>query len=558
VAREHRVDRGDATRVEEIAMSTRTLRGSRIVIATAALASTLIGSSAPRADEPPARSHDLVTRPLSSSVTSSMSTVRWLHIAARLPDGRVLIAGGSPDEAAFKTGEIYDPATGAWTPTGTPMLYAHDWPIAASLCDGRVFVGGRRDANAHDAEIYDPAVNAWIDAGKMKLGHVYGTATLLQDCRLLLVGGYNANTQAEVYNPATKSFKAVGVMNTERFFHTTTVLADGRALAAGGGVDVSGQWFTYATADLFDPKTGLWTKAAKMHHPRRAHTATLLTDGTVLVAGGTTGGKDDGTEGGTQLSTAELYDPATDTWKELPSHLVTARTFHTAALVPGGAVLLFGGLDGSGSASRQVEGYLEGMWQALDPLLIDRYQHASALLDDGSVLVTGGVHQATAELYRLAPKGQACTSNLTCDGGHCVDGTCCNEACDSGCRRCDIPGKEGTCTVPCADETHALTCSDGTTTCANDACIALACGVLRCDGEAGACLTKCTSVIDCAPGYACDLSGACVPPPDVSGVDTGACSAAALDQRRSAGASVAMILAAMALTRRRARRRLQR
>ena len=537
-------------------MSARRLRGSALVAAAVALASTTIWSRAPSADEPPGAGGPppLVTRPLSSAVTSSMSTVRWLHIAARLADGRVLVAGGSPGEAAFKTGEIYDPATGVWTPTGTPMLFAHEWPVAAALCDGRVFVGGRPDSANHDAEIYDPTANAWITAGKMKLSHLYGTATLLHDCRLLLVGGYSANTQAEIYNPATGTFKTVGVMNSERFFHTTTVLADGRALAAGGGVDIGGQWFTYGTADIFDPATGLWTKAAKMHHPRRAHTATLLPDGTVLVAGGTTGGKDDGTEAGTQLASAEIYDPVANTWTELPSKLITARTFHSAALVPGGAVLLFGGLDGTGSASRQVEGYFEGTWQALDPLLVDRYQHASALLDDGRVLVTGGVHQATAELYRLAPKGEICGSNVMCDGGHCVDGVCCDEACDSGCRRCDVAGKEGTCSLPCGDETHALTCSDGTATCANDTCVPRACGELRCDDDKGVCRKKCTSVADCAPGYACDPSGACVPPPDVSSVDTGSCSAAAPDGPSFAGLSLATLVAAMAIARRRVRR----
>lgn len=523
----------------------------RSVAVAAALALAMTWSHASSADEPPP---DLAMRPLVSTTTSSMSTVRWLHTAARLPDGRVLAAGGFPYDSAVSSAEVYDPSTGAWSPTGNSMLYVHDWLIASPLCDGRVFVAGRNTTSNLEAEIYDPATNAWTAAGKMKLSHIYGTATLLQDCRVLLTGGYNSNTQAEVFFPETKIFKSVGAMNSERFFHTTTRLTDGRVLAAGGGVDIAGKWSTYATVDLFDPKSGLWTKAAKMNQARRAHTATLLPDGRVLVAGGNVGGKNDGTEAGTQLDTAELYDPATDTWEKVSSKLVTARTFHTAALVPSGAVLLFGGLDASGSASRQVEGYFEGTWQALDPMLIDRYQHASALLDDGGVLLTGGVYQATAEVYRLAPDGEACASNLACAGGHCVDNICCNEACGTGCRSCTVPGKVGICSLRCADETTALACPDGGAACANDACVQQPCGELLCNAETAVCRTQCTSVADCAPGYACSLEGACVTPPDVSSTDPGACSAAALDQRWGAGLGVGAVAAAITLLRRRKRR----
>ncbi|MEO5727096.1 MAG: kelch repeat-containing protein, partial [Byssovorax sp.] len=509
------------------------------------------------ANEPPTPPPALVTRPLSSQATSLMNTVRWHHVAARLADGRVLVAGGFPYASAVMTAEIYDPSTRTWTPTGTPMLYPHDWPVAATLCDGRVFVGGKNAFGVREAELYDPDADEWIPAGKMKITHIYGTATLLQDCRLLLTGGFNANTQAEIFDPGTKTFKLVGAMSEERFFHTATRLDDGRVLAAGGGVGAFGIWYTRASVDIFDPAKGTWSPAKKMFQARRAHTATLLPDGRVLVAGGTMGGQNDGTEAGKQIATAEIYDPVTNTWEKLLSKLATPRTFHTAALVSGGAVLVFGGLDQSGSASRQVEGYFEGTWQALDPMLNDRYQHASAMLDDGSILLAGGVYQATAELYRLTPKGEACTSNLACDGGFCVDGVCCNEACTTGCRRCNVPGKEGICSQPCADETHTSSCADGSTTCSNDACVAQSCGELRCDAERAVCRTKCRSVADCAPGYACDLAGACVPPPDVSSTDPGACSAAALDQRWGAGLSVGAVLAAMALLRRRGRRRLE-
>ena len=305
------------------------------------------------------------------------------------------------------------------------MLSLHDWPIAASLCDGRVFVGGKNDLGATEAEIYDPVADAWTprrqDEARPHLRHGHAAPGLPFAAHRRLQRQHPGGD----WNPENGTFKVVlSTMNNERFFHTTTLLADGRVLVAGGGVDILGKWSTFSSADIFDPATNLWTKAAKMFQARRAHTATLLPDGKVLVAGGNTGGKNDGTEAGKQLATAELYDPLTNKWQRVPSKLATARTWHTAALVPSGAVLLFGGLDGSGSTSRQVDAYFEGAWQALEPMQLDRYQHASALLDDGRVLLAGGVYQATAEVYSLAPKGQPCTSNLACDGGYCVDGVC--------------------------------------------------------------------------------------------------------------------------------------
>lgn len=482
--------------------------------------------------------------PFSTTATSSMSTVRWLHVAVPMTDGRVLVAGGQPTGDSGTSAEIYDPVTGLWTRT-SKMVFYHDWPVGAPMCDNRVFVAGR-NSTAREAEIYDPVQDVWTDAGQMKFSHLYGQATLLQDCRILLTGGYDANTRAEIYDPATGAFSAIiGSMSSERFFHTATRLADGRVLVAGGGVDAFGTWYTYKTADIWDPATGKWTKRKSMLHSRRAHTATLLLDGRVLVAGGTEGGKNDGTEGGTQLDTAEIYDPAADVWAPLDAKLVTPRGLHTAALLPSGAVLLLGGLDATGSATREVEVLYEGVWTRLDPLIVDRFHHASAQLADGRVLVAGGVHQATAELYALGQPGDPCLTGATCAGSLCANGVCCDEPCDGGCRRCDVPGREGTCALPCADADHALACSDGTTTCGEEACVAVPCSPYRCDAEQGACRAGCVSVEDCAPGYACGLEGTCIPPPDVSA--GAACAAAPAAPSRGVAALLTALTAALSL-----------
>jgi hypothetical protein len=486
-----------------------------------------------------------------------MAHVRWVHSEVALQDGRVLVVGGRPSGESATLAEVFDPAAGTWKLSATPSPTGHDWPVVAPLCDGRVLVGGRVDANTHDAEIYDPAKDTWAPVPKgMKFSHIYGTATLLADCRVLLAGGYSANTHAEIYDPVKNGFSSVGAMNNERFFHSATLLADGRVLVAGGGVDVNGTWITRTSVDIFDPKTLQWTKAKPMHGARRAHTATRLLDGRVLVAGGTNGGAANGDEAGNQLDSAEIYDPIADAWTKLPP-LGTPRTFHTAALLPSGAVLLFGGVDATGSATSKVEGFLGGEWHPLPPLLDDRYLHASAQLADGSVLVTGGVLQASAEIYGLAGLGETCASDIECAGGHCTGGLCCNEACDTGCRRCDVPGKEGTCCTPCADESHALVCADGGTTCSNDACQQASCGAFRCAADSGACKVGCSSVEDCAPGYACDLAGACVAPPDVSADDGDGCGVPARPGReplRGSALAVSALVAALAAARKRRRR----
>ncbi len=492
------------------------IRAACFFVALSAVAIPLFSSTKAIADETP-------LAPTFSETTGSMSTVRWVHGAVTLFDGRTFVAGGF-DKNSAESAEIYDPQTGVWAPTSPPQ-HRHSWPVVARLCDGRVYVGGQFSTTIRNAEIYDPVTDTWADAGVMKYAHIYGTATTMADCRVMLVGGFNANTKAEIYDPVTGLYSAAGTTGSERFFHTTTVLANGRILVAAGGVDINGVWYTYPTASVFDPLTNAWTPVQNLNRKRRSHTATLLPDGRVLVSGGTTGGKNDGVDGGTQLATSEIFDPTTGTWELLPNNLNTARSFHTAHTMPNGAIVLFGGLDATGSASRQVEAFYQGTWFAMEPLNVDRFQHASAQLLDGRVVLAGGVHQATAEVYSLAQTGLSCGAAFTCSSGFCVDGVCCEEACDTGCRKCNLPGKEGKCERPCADDLQTWVCPDGSSTCPNAECVTQRCSPFRCDAEATACLVECSSVEDCAPGYACDPNGTCVTPPDVSGVEVEACSA---------------------------------
>lgn len=445
------------------------------------------------------------------SSPTKMSTPRWLHSATALPDGRVLVVGGNPG-AATGTAEIYAPDTRTWKPAATP-LFPHGFHLAVSLCDGGVLVFGDTGAPAdveHAAEIYAPATDSWSPTGKLAYLHTYGVAVLLESCDVLAIAGYDAENLVERWNHKTGTWAPEGGLSQVRFFPAAVRLLDGQVLVVGGGVNNFSLWQSFANVDLYNPAKRSWKQVKSLTQPRRALTATLLPDGHVLAAGGTGNA---GASGGA-FNTTEIYDPATDTWSKGPK-LGLARSFHTATTLANGAVLLAGGLDGSGSAVPALEALLGGAFHPLPPAAAVRFEHAAAPIEAGhGVLLVGGVDEATAEVFRLDALGVACASGASCASGACADGVCCESAC-GGCRSCALPGLEGRCAARCEDATHALVCPDGTGTesCGADACAPQDCGHYGCDPGSDGCRTRCTSVADCAPGTACDPAGACVPPP---------------------------------------------
>ncbi len=230
--------------------------------------------------------------------------------------------------------------------------------------------------------------------GSLGAGRYYHTATLLSDGRVLVVGGEGSGggylASAELYNPATGLWTATGSLHTGRSAHTATLLADGRVLVAGG---YASGYLT--SAEVYDPATGQWTVTGSMGQGRARFAAVRLADGRVLAVGG---------EGPDYLSSAELYDPATGQWTPTGS-LNTARLGHTATALPGGQVLAAGG-KGSGwtdLASAELYDPATGQWTATADLGTARWAHTATALPDGRVLVAGGesANQRTgsAELF---------------------------------------------------------------------------------------------------------------------------------------------------------------
>jgi hypothetical protein len=278
-----------------------------------------------------------------------MANARGSHTGTLLPDGKVLISGGGPsswdggDPTFLVAAELYDPGTGTFKATG-PMSTPRESHTATLLSDGRVLIVGGEDRVDHavaTAEIYDPKTGSFSPTGSMATARAFHTATLLSDGRVLIVGG-NAGTwsygglflaSAETYNPKTGTFSPTGSMATSRAWHTATRLADGRVLVSGG----ENLRTDLTTAEIYTPKTGKFSPTGSMTAGRVYHAAALLSDGRVLVAGG---GSD--YSGGKFLASAELYDPKTGTWTATGS-MADQRNLLTATLLTDGRVLVAGG-----------------------------------------------------------------------------------------------------------------------------------------------------------------------------------------------------------------------
>src|SRR5439155_7420538 len=155
---------------------------------------------------------------------------------------------------------------------------------------------------------------------------------------VFMVAGVALNPWA-THRTAAASWITNGPMAQAREYHTATLLANGTVLVAGGSFYSNGPLIYLASAEVFDPAVGTWKQTGALNAPREFHTATLLPTGKVLVAGG------DG--GSSILSSAELYDPASGKWT-LTGPLNTARQQHTATLLPNGKVLVAGGYGDSG------------------------------------------------------------------------------------------------------------------------------------------------------------------------------------------------------------------
>ena len=282
--------------------------------------------------------------------------------------------------------------TGVITINGT-MTNARYGHTATLLNDGRVLIAGGWNGSAPTAtaDLFDPTTGTFTATGSMNAPRNLHTATLLNDGTVLIAGGFGnvSLASAEVYDPASGKFSLVGAMAIGRGLHTATLLNNGKVLMAGGK-DFSTQALL-SSAELYDPVAQIFTQPGDMLYFRLWHAASLLNTGKVLVVGGVGGVPPfNNNNSGSALSSAELFDPATGTFSAT-GNMNFARALFTATPLISGRILVAAGTTGFPMlSSAELYDPVSGSFLVTGSLITGREFHRATLLAGGSVLVTGG------------------------------------------------------------------------------------------------------------------------------------------------------------------------
>lgn len=397
--------------------------------------------------------------------------------------GKVLVAFGfyRPD-GGMGTGyvyslELFDPATRTWASVGSIPIDREDLAIAPLPSGKVIMLGG---GGSSRADLYGIAAGQGrSNASSSRASGL--TATALASGKVLVAGGVDGApvATAQLYDEAVDDNTAAGaggVMGAARGYHTATRLLSGKVLIAGG----RGPGGSLASAELYDPATNTFAPTGAMAAARSEHVAALLGDGRVFVAGG-------------DSATAEIYDPATGKFGAAGS-LSSARASAQAVVLASGHVMVAGG---------RVGGAEVGDVEIFDPktstfapqpsLSFARAKFGLSRLATDEVLAAGGIDPKSfsvrvAELWRPLAKGVTCKDKDDCASGVCQEGVCCAGPCAGACKTC----------LPSTGACVSVTSSDDPDSCT---------GASTCD-PGGACRKKngqaCSQPTDCASGQCVD------------------------------------------------------
>ena len=322
------------------------------------------------------------------TIRASPPDVLQESVLISLADGRVIMAGGilsaGRNTAASAEVEVYDPSHDSWAQL-PPMPAPQYDATGVLLADGSILIAGGEATFAAfagappvtNAVLFDPAKNTWTKLPPLPYAESGATATLLDDGRILLAGGADANSvlrDGAIFDPASRRWGLTSPMRMARIGAAAVLLKSGQVLVAGG---FAGPGQPLRDAELFDPKKGTWRNTGSMTSPRRSPGALALPDGRVLVVGGL------------GVASAEFYDPSSGSWHETTSMPISGQG--QAFVLASGDVLaaLINGSDHtihSAVFNVQTEDWAVGP----DLLMSSPYPPLEVQLTDGGVLALGG------------------------------------------------------------------------------------------------------------------------------------------------------------------------
>jgi large repetitive protein len=350
----------------------------------------------------------------------TMTTPRFLHVAAQLAGGLILVAGGTDDitATATKSTEIYFPGDSFWQPAANMNVPRFQSAAAAVPRDSVLVAGGNSTQSVttalSTAEVFDHTANTWtLTANTMSSPRgQFPTATRLPNDMVLVAGGAGTSgapvATADLYSPFTNSFTPAASMHSARFGATATLLANGNVLVAGGG-DASGN--ATSSAEVYDPQSDSWSPVSNsMSSPRLLARAAVLPSGKVLIAGG------ESQLGLGVTRSTDIYDPVANSFTPGPS-MSTPRALFGLSPLGDGRVAAIGGLniDGIGQPSIvsgvEVLGASSNSWSLAASLPAPATDFTSTPLLTGQVLVAGGTQNlntgtTTAELFNPPAPGR--------------------------------------------------------------------------------------------------------------------------------------------------------
>lgn len=305
----------------------------------------------------------------------------------------VTVMGGLGHSYTWNKEGEPDPVGDSATYTTSPVTQADDGCffqvlVTVGLAGNRSFPLYSGSAKLTVLPGFTPAPGTFTVTGALTTARYRHTATLLQDGRVLIAGGRDSGGElqsAELYSSTSGSFSPTGSLKSPRWGHTATLLANGKVLVAGGwrGDDVSAT--AMADAELYDPATGRFTSIAPLMTARAYHTATLLMDGRVLIAGGTD-------RSGSLISVlfAELFDPSTATFTATGALPGPSGYYEVVLRLPNGNVLFIGSQEMSPVNAETYDASTGTFSRHTLASAAPGSSRAGVILSDGTALLVGG------------------------------------------------------------------------------------------------------------------------------------------------------------------------